>query len=328
VARRLAAVVATVSLAVLGLGGVGCHDSQPPAQTVPPKAPASANASTGVELVRHQVQVDGHAFAIHHKSGPQPRNVIVLVHGRTWSAVPDFDLQVPGERRSFMDGLVTEGFATYAVDLRGYGGTPRDDTGWLTPDRAAADLTELVRWVSGRHPDLGKPVLFGWSYGSLVSQLAVQRDPQLASDLILFGYPGDPGHQFPPSAKAPGVPPNKVNTAEAAASDFIVPDVISEAAIAAYVKACLAADVTRVDWTGLDQWNALDASKVTVPTLLIHGEHDPYAPMDRQARLFQGLGNADRAWVIVAGGDHAAHLENTQPRFVQAVVSFVRRPGR
>ncbi len=76
----------------------------------------------------------------------------------------------------------------------------------------------------------------------------------------------------------------------------------------------------------MGQWSILDPSKVEVPTLLIHGEHDPYARPKTQAKVFQRLGHPDRAWVIIAGGDHAAHLEDTGPRFVHAVTSFLEMP--
>ena len=93
----------------------------------------------GVERERHNVVVDGHALAVWSKLPEHPHAVMLLVHGRTWSARPDFDLQVPGETLSLMDGLVAMNIATYAVDLRGYGESARDGSGWLTPGRAAAD---------------------------------------------------------------------------------------------------------------------------------------------------------------------------------------------
>jgi alpha-beta hydrolase superfamily lysophospholipase len=290
-----------------------------PAETPAPEAPAP-------ELQRHTVQADGHPLAVWSRVPIDPHAAIVLVHGRTWSARPDFDLQVPGESRSLMQALAAEGFATYAVDLRGYGETPRDATGWLTPDRAAADLSVVLAWVRTRNPDLDPPAVLGWSMGSLVAQLTAQRDPDGMSAVVLYGYPRDPDARYP---KDPGTredPPKTATTAKAAAEDFIVPGAISEAGRDAFVAAALAADPVKADWRRGEQWSALDPAAVGVPTLVIHGERDPYAPVAAQAKLFARLGSSDRAWVIVAGGDHAAHLENCGPRFVAAVVGFLARP--
>ena len=88
----------------------------------------------------HTVVSDGHPMRVWEKSAANPERVILLVHGRTWSTRPDFDLQVEGESKSLMDGLVQRDFVVYGIDLRGYGETPRDATGWMTPDRAAADV--------------------------------------------------------------------------------------------------------------------------------------------------------------------------------------------
>jgi pimeloyl-ACP methyl ester carboxylesterase len=59
---------------------------------------------------------------------------------------------------------------------------------------------------------------------------------------------------------------------------------------------------------------------------VIHGERDPYAPIDAQAALFTRLGTADRQWVVLAGSDHAALVENSAPAFITAIVAFVSRP--
>jgi pimeloyl-ACP methyl ester carboxylesterase len=255
------------------------------------------------------------------KLPPAPQAVILLVHGRTWSAVPDFDLQVEGEDKSLMDALVRRGVATYAIDLRGYGATARDTSGWLTPLRAAQDVEAVLRWIAAR--ERGRvPVVLGWSMGALVGQLVAQREPSLLSALVLYGYPRDPG--APPRAdRAPASPSRAANTPQAAASDFVTPGSISQAAIDAYVEQALQADPIRADWTALEQLGALDPAAVGVPTLVIHGERDPIAPVAAQARLFTRLGHADRAWVILPGCDHAAHLERCAARFVDAVVGFV-----
>ncbi|MCP5118940.1 MAG: alpha/beta hydrolase [bacterium] len=250
---------------------------------------------------------------------------MVLIHGRTWSSLPDFDLQVPGEDLSLMDGLVESGYATYAVDLRGYGATPRDATGWLSPDRAVADVARVLEWARDQHKDSQPPFLFGWSLGSMVSQLTVQRHPDLVSGVILFGYPFSASTRIPVTAD-PQAPPREPTTAEAAASDFIAEGMISQRAINTYVQVAVAADPVRVDWSHQHQWTALDPTEVTVPTLLIHGEHDPYTPIERQMMIFALLGTSDKQWVVVPGGDHAALLETTREYFLQATVGFLKLP--
>ena len=290
-----------------------------------PAAPAAASTRAApaapVEPARITVTADdGFQLALWRKAPKQPRRAVLLVHGRTWSGRPDFDLQVPGESRSFMDALVAQGYAAYAIDLRGYGATPRDATGFNTPERAAADVAAALRAIGGR------PVLFGWSRGSMISHLASQRTPELMSAVILFGYPGDPDRKVPEQAE-PETPARKPTTAEAAAEDFIAPGAITQRAIAAYVQAALAADPVRVDWRHETEWNALSPGAVHVPVLLIQAELDPLAKTDAQARLFTRLGTTDRQWVVIPGGDHAALLEDTAPRMIEAIRAFIDRPG-
>jgi pimeloyl-ACP methyl ester carboxylesterase len=279
-------------------------------------------AASADGLVQHTVEIDGHPMAVWEKSPARPRAVMLLVHGRTWSIRPDFDLQVQGEEKSLMDGLVALGIAAYGVDLRGYGATPRDGSGWLTPDRAAADVAGVLDWVASRNPALPAPSLFGWSYGAMVSQLAAQRYPDRLSALVLFGYPVRPGFDVSPEGSA-GDPPRRPTTAAAAAEDFIVPGSINPEAIEAFVSQALAADPVRADWRHLEQWRRLDPAAVRVPTLLLQAEHDPLARADEHARLFTGLATPDRLWVVIPGGDHAAFMESPRPYFLSLIGAFL-----
>jgi pimeloyl-ACP methyl ester carboxylesterase len=262
---------------------------------------------------------DGFQLTLWRKAPAKPRRAVLLIHGRTWSGRPDFDLHVSGEARSFMDALVAQGYAAYALDLRGYGATPRDATGFLTPERAADDVAAALRMIGDR------PALFGWSRGSMVAQLTSQKHPELMAALILFGYPADPDGKLPDQSDAE-VPARKPTTAEAAAEDFIAPGVISKRAIAAYVEAALAADPVRSDWRRETEWNALSPEAVHVPVLLLQAELDPLAKTAAHARLFARLGTADRQWVVIPKGDHAALLEDTAPRLVTAIRAFLDRP--
>lgn len=296
--------------------------------------PAGAQSSPLLE--RREVRADGHPVSVWSKRPPtRARGAIVLVHGRTWSARPNFDLRVPGA--SLMDALVAEGYAAYAVDLRGYGGTPRDGSGWLTPDRAARDVSTVLEWVRAREEKGSgargrlprgsggvRPTLLGYSQGAMVSMLVAQRHPELISGMVLFGYPY-PGDGAAASAQPdPAAPPRQRTTAAAAGEDFISPAVTPPGVKEAYVGTATTTDSIRADWRLLSQFAELDPAKVLVPTLLLDGERDPYANAADHPRFFAALGTADRWWVVLPGVDHAAHLETTGA-FVNAVLSFVER---
>ena len=181
-------------------------------------------------LQRHTVMVDGHPISVHGKRPARPRAAVLLVHGRTWSGLPDFDLQVSGAQVSLMDALVAAEVAVYAVDLRGYGATPRDATGFATPKQSAVDVAAVLRFVQADAGVAGPPFLLGWSMGALVSALTV-------------------------------------------------------------------------------------------------GEHDPFVDSGCMADHFNQLHGVDRRWEILAGADHAAHLESASVHFVAAVVGFIRENG-
>lgn len=273
------------------------------------------------ELVRHTIDADGHPMALWEKSVPDAKGHILLHHGRTWSSLPDFDLQVAGEDLSLMDGFNAMGYSVWALDARGYGATPRDNSGWHTPDRAAEDMAIVLRWLEAQNGE--KTHVWGWSYGSMVAQLAAQRYPDAFRSVTLFGYPTDPDAEVPTDTTS-GEPPRRPTTAEAAASDFIVDDAISQHAIDTFVTAALAADPVRADWNQLHQWNALDGAALTVPVLLLQAEFDPLANTDAHSRLFMKIPNANKQWVVLAGGAHAALLETPRLRLINASVNFMQ----
>lgn len=271
------------------------------------------------ELTEHTVYSDGHPLALWEKSVENPKGHIVLHHGRTWSSLPDFDLQVAGEDLSLMDGFNDAGYSVWALDARGYGGTPRDSSGWNTPDKAAKDLAMVLEWLAVRNEE--KTHVWGWSYGSMVAQLTAQRYPQNILSVTLFGYPVNPDQLY--SSDSAVSPPENQTTAEAAASDFIVPGSISQNAIDTYVRKALKADPVRADWNQLQQWNALAASAVGLPTLLLQAEFDPLARTESHAKVFSDIANPNKQWVVLAGGDHAALLEAPRAKLLKASVDFI-----
>ncbi|MFA4432220.1 alpha/beta fold hydrolase [Xanthomonas perforans] len=288
-----------------------------------------AQPQPGPGTVLAQVRTDdGQTLAVWSRVPAQPRGTIVLVHGRTWSALPNFDLQVPGEprdARSVLAALAPAGFAAYAVDLRGYGGSPRDRTGWNTPARAVADVRNVLAWVAQTHPGLPPPALLGYSNGARVALLLAQQQPQAMSALVLFGFPDDVD-----AAPAPAVPADRPlrapTTAAAAGEDFITANAAPPGVRAAYVAQALAADPVRTDWRAMEQFAFHPEQVATVPVLLLRGVDDPIATQADNAHLYARLRSEDRSWVTLPHADHVAQVEDSHAAWVDAVVSFLRRP--
>lgn len=273
-------------------------------------------------LLKHTVLSDGHPMALWEKKADSAKGLILLVHGRTWSAVPDFDLQVEGEDLSLMDGMVEQGYSTYAVDLRGYGETPRDSTEWASPNKAAKDILNILNWISVENNNK-KVHLFGWSMGSTLSLLATQKNAKDIASLTLFGYWQDLDIKLP---ETPNIQLQKsINTAENAASDFITLGSISQKAIDTYVKMALEYDPIRVDWRFASQYNSIDPSLITTPVLILQGEFDPIGPTERQVKLFTRLKTANKSWVVISGGDHAAFMETPRNYFIHSFSEFISR---
>lgn len=296
------------------LGTPACFAAEP--------SPAVTTTAIRIDLVAD----DGHTLALWGKTPPAPRGTILLLHGRTWSALPNFDLQVAGTPRSVMDAFVYAGYAVYALDQRGYGASPRDASGWLTPTRAVADALNAATLISRRHPGLAAPVVVGYSMGALTALFAVQQHPSAFSKLVLYGFPVDPDVvQLRGQASVTVVPARTATTAKAAAEDFVFANAAPQSVVDAYVAQAVAADPVRVDWNQLHEFR-FDPAKVTRPTLLLQGVGDAYVQPEAVARMFTRLATPDRSWVVLPNSDHAAHIENAMPAWIDAIVSFIERP--
>ena len=291
--------------------------------------PYAVYAQIAPSLQRDLVTADdGHKLTVWSKRpAGEPRGELVLLHGRTWSSLPNFDLHAAGQHVSLMDALVARGYAVYALDQRGYGSTPRDKSGWLTPDRAARDAGIVLDWVASRAPRARRPALFGYSRGSMTALLLAVTRPNAVSSLVLYGFAYDVSASHDAMPELPK--PLREKTTEAgAAEDFISPDSTPAGVKEAYVRDATARDPIRADWRHEEEYAAIDPALLRAPTLVINGERDPVAEAANIPAFMARLGGLDRAWVVLANSDHVAHLERQQA-FVNALVSFLERaPGK
>lgn len=274
---------------------------------------------------RFTVRSDGHPMAVWARRPAAPTGAILLVHGRTWSSRPDFDLQVPGLQRSVLASFAAKGFAAYAVDLRGYGETPRDNTGWLTPKRSAADIINVLTWVAAQHPSLPKPTLVGWSRGAVMAGMAAQSAPGKVSNVVMFGFAIDPDLKIM-DLEAAEKPLKLKNSDAAAESDFISPDVTPRVVVIAFVEQALKADPVLVDAKDDGEFNAFRPEELTTPALILFGSADPGVAIDDAGKMFAAIAAKDKQMVVLPGADHAAQLEDTHDAWIAAIVNFITRP--
>jgi pimeloyl-ACP methyl ester carboxylesterase len=253
---------------------------------------------------------------------------ILLLHGRTWSARPNFDLQVPGQRVSLMDAFVRRGYAVYALDQRGYGATPRDSSQWLTPETAAHDAITVLRWIGARRAGHDRPALLGYSQGSLTAMLAAERDRGALSALVLYGFPLDLSDTTLRHASRPAPRlERRATTIAGAEEDFLTPESTPTGVKAAYATAAVASDPVRSDWRDEGTFLSMDPGALHMPVLVLNGERDPYAARAHLGSFLARVTGVDRSWVVLAQADHVAHLER-QSAFVDAIVAFLERDHR
>jgi pimeloyl-ACP methyl ester carboxylesterase len=310
-----------------------------------------AHLLDGLDVYSVPAAEDGHPLAVYGIESDNPAlykddtslRPILLLHGRTWSSVPVYHLfggsrhRAAGEDSwSLMEALLSQGLKPYCMDFRGFGGTAKDSTGYVEPYRCVRDTETVLDWISQRHGLDDKdecahpPALLGWSQGALVAQLLAQKNPACLSKLVLYGSIYDPLYRY---AREPlfvkgnttPVPPIR-NTFDMAIEDFTIQGTIAPEPACHFAETALLSDPIKAAWKHLHQFNNCDPGRINVPTLVVGGDQDPYAPLRVQQELFCNLGcGSDRTWSIVANSDHAVHMLEGRERLTNMIVSFVQQ---
>lgn len=265
-----------------------------------------------------------------YQGSPQGKPVLVLAHGSATAGRESFDLKVPGRPEySLMDFLARQGFDVFAPDIRGFGSSTKPE-GHLTTEQAAADLKTVVDFIL-RLRGVQQVQLLAWSWGTQYSGQFVMAHPEKVARYAAYAQM----HATSPDLEArrsrlatfqrapyirisePGwklrfnsLTPDEVN-------DPVVMDAFAKAAALVETKSPTGPQVDL-----LTRQPLIDATKILVPTMLIHGQYDDVADLPGLLPFFTALSNPDKQYTVIPQGGHMLHLQQGHARFQRAVADW------
>ena len=242
----------------------------------------------------------------------EPEKNILLVHGLTYSS-HEFDIDY--EDYSLVRFLAREGYAVWRVDIAGYGRSGEVEDGFMPDsDYAAEDINAAVELIT-QETGADKLDVLGWSWGTVTSSRFAVKYPEHINKLVLYApilsglgdYDVDEDFHY--------------NTWEHAADDFqkdvdgnfdltITDPVIIEM----YCSSCWHYDRDyspnggRRDLLVDSSEKLIDTESITVPTLVICGDQDPYLNYDLVNTVTETLPEGS-ALEVIPGASHAVMIE-------------------
>ena len=255
--------------------------------------------------------------------------VALLVHGGTRSGRSLYDLQI--RDYSLMDFLAQNGYDVWAIDIHGYGHSDKTATDWIDSHSAAADIAAAVEYIT-KLRGVAKINLLGCSAGTQRAGVFVMEHPDKVAKLILdagFWKGTADFRKFNRKRIENGgqpLPRYRPTTEEDFRGEFIQGEV-EEDVVQESVKVGLQMDPQRpnvfVEWAKLP---ILDPARITVPTMIIHGEKDFAAKEEDLLPFYAQLNTHDKRYVLLPNGGHMLILEKDHQRLQHEVLSFFDRP--
>lgn len=200
----------------------------------------------------------------------QPRGTIVLLHGRN---------SIKEHWYPVAEKFCAVGYNLILLDSRGHGCTVG---GYCTFGSKEADDVKAVlsmieqRW--GNQQPLG---IIGYSLGGAIAAHTASSNPEFKAVALISVFSSLPEVSRHVGHKRYG----------------------------SWVKVLLPSLRARVKWTAdfdLDDIAPVhDAGKITIPTLVVHGEQDQYIPMAHGRKVYDALAASTKQWCPVPTAAHA-----------------------
>jgi alpha-beta hydrolase superfamily lysophospholipase len=267
--------------------------------------------------------------------GDNPKPVLFLVHGSTFSCRGSYDLQVPGRSNySMMDHFAGLGFDVWSMDHEGYGHSSRTNShsGILVGVEDLKAAMPVVEKVTGRSTVL----MHGQSSGAIRAGAFAAAEPQHVERVVLdaLTYTGENAPEIERRRKmADQYRANPRRPISLATIQRIFdrdkPGSSEPEVAQALADFELKFGDTVPSGTYLDMavnMPMVDPAKLRCPVCLIRAEHDGNASVEELLRFYSALPNTDKQFIMIAGIAHSGGLGINRHRLWHVVHAFLTYP--
>ena len=262
---------------------------------------------------------------------------VLLVHGSSMASTPSFDLQVPGHpgEHSLMDFLAGHGFDVWCFDCEGYGRSDKSrDSKFFIADGAddAAAVADYIR----EQRDAQKLLVFGVSSGALRAAMLAERRPEVVQRIILdaFVWTGEGSPTLEERRKR--LPQFESTNRRPIDHAFVRsiferdhPGTADDEVIEAFSGAILALDDSVPNGTYIDMCSNLplvEPRNLSVPVMIMRGEHDGIAGFEDLLAFFSLLPNPDKQFVVRTGSAHSSLHEKNYRTVFHLILGYFTQP--
>jgi pimeloyl-ACP methyl ester carboxylesterase len=293
-----------------------------------------------IKGAEHWTGKDGGAtLFMFEKCAGDPANsigTILFVHGSSMASQPTFDLQVPGRPdSSAMDHFARRGYDCWSVDMEGYGRSTKDRDNNAPISQGADDCYAAALYIQklrGKRPFL----VYGISSGALRAAMFAERHPEMVARLALDAmvWTGEGSQtlaerrkKLPEFSKMNRRPINKAFIYSIFDRDH--PETAERKVIEAFADAVVALDDSVPTGTYVDMCSRLpvvNPGKITVPTLIMRGQHDGIASTEDLLKFFEKLPNPDKQFTVMSGISHASFQQKNYLMVYHILASFFAQP--
>ncbi len=263
--------------------------------------------------------------------GTEPERNILLIHGVTYSS-NEFDIDY--EDYSLVRFLAREDYAVWRLDIAGYGQSGEVEDGFLPDsDYAAEDIhaaVEEICAISGQD----SIDLLGWSWGTVTSSRCVAKYPEHIDRLVLYApilsgigesEVTEPFHHNTWEHSVDDIQRTEDGTFDYSITDPVVIELLASSSW--HYDGEYSPNGGRRDICVDDFHLLIDLDRITVPTLVICGDQDPYLNYELVYAAPKHLPEGSTLEVI-EGASHDAFIEKPYHKdFQERLIRFLEETG-